>query len=83
MVSYFIKPPVVMGKRIYYRYPVTENGKDGKEHWFFPTIKNYAKLYDISFKLDNQTMAGKYGSDFTASLKLSQLLDLNTGKWKF
>ena len=41
------------------------------------------KLYDISFKLDNQTMAGKYGSDFTASLKLSQLLDLKTEEWKY
>ncbi len=40
------------------------------------------KLYDISFKLDNQTLAGQYGSDFTASIKLSQLLDLQTEKWK-
>lgn len=39
------------------------------------------RLYNISFKLDNQTMAGAYGDDFKAELKLENLMDLNTGKW--
>ena len=39
------------------------------------------KLYNISFKLDDQTRAGAYGNDFRAELKLGDLMDLNTGKW--
>ena len=39
------------------------------------------KLYNISFKLDDQTRVGAYGDDFRAELKLGDLLDLNTGKW--
>ncbi len=39
------------------------------------------KLYNISFKLDDQTRAGDYGNDFKAELKLDELMDLNTGKW--
>lgn len=37
------------------------------------------KLYDISFKLDIQTSAGQYGSDFVAEKKLSDFVDLETG----
>lgn len=39
------------------------------------------KLYDIAFKLDDQTRAGLYGSDFNGALKLSSLIDLTTGEW--
>lgn len=39
------------------------------------------KLYDISFKLDSQTIQGEYGSDFKGVLKLSNFIDLNTGEW--
>lgn len=39
------------------------------------------KLYNISFKLDNQTRAGEYGSDFSGAMKLSNLMDLSTGEW--
>ena len=40
------------------------------------------KLYNISFKLDNQTRAGEYGDDFVAELKLADLMDLVSGEWK-
>ena len=40
------------------------------------------KLYNISFKYDDQTDAGEYGAGFTAEIKLDQFLDLNTGEWK-
>ena len=39
------------------------------------------KLYNISFKLDNQTDAGAYGEDFKAELKLENLINLSTGEW--
>lgn len=39
------------------------------------------RLHNISFKLDRQTAAGEYGSDFESELKLEQFLDLNTGEW--
>ena len=39
------------------------------------------KLYNISFKLDKQTIAGDYGVDFKPILKLDEFVDLNTGKW--
>ncbi len=39
------------------------------------------KLYDISFKLDNQTLNLEYGDDFKAELKLSELIDLVTEEW--
>ena len=39
------------------------------------------KLHNISFKLDNQTMAGEYGNTFKAELRLDRLMDLYTGKW--
>ena len=46
-------------------------------------IRRTAKgaLYNISFKLDDQTRAGLYGSDFSGALKLSSLVDLKTGAW--
>ncbi len=41
------------------------------------------KLYNISFKLDSQTRNCEYGHEFHSELKLEQLMDLSTGKWKF
>ena len=41
------------------------------------------RLYDESFKFDNQTRAGEYGSAFNAAIKLSQFLNLYTGEWIF
>ena len=40
------------------------------------------KFYNISFKLDSQTLEGKYGDDFVAEIKLDQFLNLDTGEWK-
>ncbi len=40
------------------------------------------KLYNISFKYDNQTRAGEYGEMFQPSIKLDMFLDLVTGEWK-
>ena len=40
------------------------------------------KLYNISFKFDDQTRAGEYGDDFKAEIKLEEFIDLNTGKWR-
>ena len=39
------------------------------------------RLYNISFKFDDQTRAGEYGADFEGTIKLAQFIDLNTGKW--
>lgn len=40
------------------------------------------RLYNISFKYDDQTDAGEYGPMFEAAIKLDQFIDLNTGDWK-
>lgn len=40
------------------------------------------KLYNISFKYDDQTRNGEYESDFVAKLKLNQFVDLVTGEFK-
>ena len=39
------------------------------------------KLYNISFKFDDQTRAGEYGADFEGKIKLSQFVDLISGEW--
>ena len=39
------------------------------------------RLYNASFKFDDQTMDGEYGSDFKAKIKLEQFVDLDTGEW--
>lgn len=39
------------------------------------------RLYNISFKFDNQTRAGEYGADFEGKIKLDQFVDLKTLKW--
>ena len=39
-------------------------------------------LYNISFKYDSQTYAGKYkGSGFTGEIKLADFVDLKTGEF--
>jgi hypothetical protein len=42
---------------------------------------NSGRLYDESFKFDNQTRAGEYGAGFNATIKLSEFLNLYTGEW--
>lgn len=39
------------------------------------------KLYNISFKLDDQTRVGEYGDKFHGKITLSNFLNLNTGEW--
>lgn len=39
------------------------------------------RLYNISFKLDNQTRAGEYGADYSSEIKLSNFMNLDTGEW--
>lgn len=39
------------------------------------------RLYNISFKLDDQTRAGQYDKDFSSDIKLGNFIDLDTGKW--
>lgn len=39
------------------------------------------KLYNISFKLDSQTLDGQYGSDFQSEIKLANFVNLETGEW--
>ena len=39
------------------------------------------RFYNISFKLDQQTSAGEYGTGYKATIKLEDFIDLNTGKW--
>ena len=38
-------------------------------------------LKNISFKLDEQTLAREYGDKFKAKICLSDFVDLSTGKW--
>ena len=40
------------------------------------------RLYNISFKYDNQTRAGEYGKQFEGRIRLDRFLDLTTGEWK-
>lgn len=39
------------------------------------------RLYNISFKLDKQTLAGEYGKNFHSDIKLENFIDLETGEW--
>ena len=39
------------------------------------------RLYNISFKLDDQTRSGQYGEEFVAKLSLDEFVDLHTGEW--
>lgn len=39
------------------------------------------KLYNISFKLDTQTLNGQYGEEFQSDIKLASFVNLETGEW--
>lgn len=39
------------------------------------------KLFNISFKFDNQTKAGEYGADFEGKIKLEHFINLQTGEF--
>ena len=39
------------------------------------------KLYNVSFKLDNQTRNGEYGDNYDGTIKLADFIDLTTGEW--
>ena len=39
------------------------------------------KLYNISYKLDEQTRSGEYGNNFEAEIKLADFIDLETHEW--
>ena len=39
------------------------------------------RLHNISFKFDEQTYTGQYGTDFNGLIKLAYFLDLDTGEW--
>lgn len=39
------------------------------------------RLYNNSFKFDDQTRAGEYGADFEGKIKLEEFVNLNTGEW--
>lgn len=39
------------------------------------------KLYNISFKLDDQTRNGEYGDGFVSEIKLANFVNLETGEW--
>lgn len=39
------------------------------------------KFFNISFKLDSQTRARKYGDDFVSELKLDSFVNLSTGEF--
>ena len=40
------------------------------------------RLYNISFKLDEQTIAGEYGDSYQGKITLDMFMDLVTGEWK-
>lgn len=42
---------------------------------------NAGKLYNISFKLDSQTLSGEYGTEFNSDIKLADFVNLETGEW--
>ena len=40
------------------------------------------RLYNISFKLDEQTSAGEHGENYSSDLKLDKFINLDTGEWR-
>lgn len=52
------------------------------ENNLIPRTKN-GRLYNISFKLDDQTREGQYNDDFISQLKLDKIIDLNTEKFLY
>ena len=39
------------------------------------------RLYNVSFKFDEQTRAGEYGDNFHAKIRLADFVDLDTGEF--
>ena len=39
------------------------------------------RLYNVSFKFDEQTRAGEYGNNFHAKIRLADFVDLDTGEF--
>lgn len=50
------------------------------EHGLVRKTKS-GKLYNIGFKLDDQTRAGEYGTGFKARITLSDFVDLESGEF--
>lgn len=68
----------------YLNYDDIERHKEIIAYFFKNKMISHTKtgrLYNISFKLDNQTRKNEYGENFKPKLKLSNFIDLNTGKW--
>jgi hypothetical protein len=42
---------------------------------------NKNKYYNISFKLDSQTLSGEYAENFHSNIKLENFINLNNGNW--
>lgn len=42
---------------------------------------NSGRLYNASYKFNDQTKNGEYGNDFKAKISLDQFVDLNTGEF--
>lgn len=42
---------------------------------------NSGRLYNASYKFNDQTKNGEYGTDFKAKISLNQFVDLNTGEF--
>lgn len=51
------------------------------ENDLIPRTKK-GKLYNISFKRDEQTLLNEYGSTFKSEIKLEKFIDLITGEWR-
>ncbi|GEN46725.1 hypothetical protein [Alkalibacillus haloalkaliphilus] len=50
------------------------------DHELVPKTKS-SRYYNISFKYDNETRNDEYGEQFKPSIKLEDLMDLNTGEF--
>lgn len=44
-------------------------------------LTNSGRLYNLSFKFDKQTYMGESGANFHAKIRLSDFIDLETGKF--
>lgn len=51
-----------------------------QEYDMIQTTKN-GRLYNISFKLNEQTRANQYRDNFKPKLSLEELMDLETREW--
>lgn len=50
-----------------------------KNDWIKKTSRN--AFHNISFKLESQTQQNQYGSDYKPTIRLSDFMDLETGRW--